>query len=128
MKMLRRNPPPAAPPAAADPAAGTVTRRRVEVTVEREWARATVTGSATQPARVEAPCEICGCRMLMVSPTTAAVMAGVTIRTIYRWVDEERVHFFESATGDLYLCAQSIPAPDQPQAVPNKTLSPGDSR
>ncbi len=127
MKMLRRNPhtSESAPPP-ADPA-GQVVTRRVEVTVEREWSRE-ISTSTSQPARVEAPCEVCGRRMLMVSPTAAARMAGVTIRTIYRWVDEQKLHFFESPSGDLYLCAQSIPAPYPTQSVPNKTLPPGDSR
>jgi len=44
----------------------------------------------------------------MVSPVEAAVLAGVSVRTINRCVEAETVHFVE-IEGRLYICVRSIP-------------------
>jgi len=128
MKMLRRTSPvpPAAPVPSLDPKGEeAMTRRRVEVIVEREWARESIS-SAPAPS-FEAHCPECGQRVTMYPPAAAALIAGVTVRTIYRLVDEKKLHFLESPAGDLYLCARTLQAPAQPPAS-TKELPSGDPR
>jgi hypothetical protein len=135
MKMLRRtSPPPPAPPVPSlDPKGDEgLTRRRVEVIVEREWARESIpgqpiSGAPTPATSFEAHCAACGQRVTMYPPAAAALIAGVTVRTIYRLVDEKKLHFLESPAGDLYLCARTLQAPAQPPAS-TKELPSGDPR
>jgi hypothetical protein len=42
-------------------------------------------------------------------PELAAALSGVTPRTIYRWVEDEKVHFRETPAGLLLVCAESLP-------------------
>lgn len=46
----------------------------------------------------------------MVTPERAAAIAGVTVRTINRWVEAESVHFTETRNGLLLLCVYSLSA------------------
>jgi predicted site-specific integrase-resolvase len=48
----------------------------------------------------------------MVTLDQAARIARVSSRTIYRWVEAEKVHFIESAEGTLLVCLNSIPPPE----------------
>ena len=132
MKMLRRTSPP--PPAAPVPSTDSkgdeaLTRRRVEVIVEREWARewAHEPISGAPAPSFEAHCVACGQRVTMYAPAAAALIAGVTVRAIYRLVDEKKLHFIESPAGDLYLCARTLQAHAQPPAS-TKELPSGDPR
>jgi hypothetical protein len=43
----------------------------------------------------------------MAAPEHAAAVARVTVRTIYRWVEEEKVHFTESHDGSVSVCLRS---------------------
>jgi hypothetical protein len=49
-------------------------------------------------------CEACGGETRMVTPEQAAAQAAVTVRTIYQWVEAERVHFIETHEGRLLIC------------------------
>jgi len=44
----------------------------------------------------------------MVSPGQAAALAGVSVRTVNRWVEAESIHFLESADGQLFVCLNSL--------------------
>jgi len=44
----------------------------------------------------------------IVRPLQAAVIAGVSVRTINRWVESNRIHFMETADGLLFLCVNSL--------------------
>lgn len=48
------------------------------------------------------------CAAEMVRPEEAARLAGVSTRTIYRWVESERVHFAEDSVGGLLVCLSSL--------------------
>ena len=56
----------------------------------------------------EAWCAACGAEVTMVSPQEAAVIAGVTVREINRWVESEMVHFMETDDGLLLICMNSL--------------------
>lgn len=49
-------------------------------------------------------CHVCGATSEMLTAREAAVKAGVTERTVYRWVEDGRVHFAENERGDLLIC------------------------
>jgi hypothetical protein len=44
----------------------------------------------------------------MLRPEEAAATAGVTVRTVNRWVEAEVVHFEETPDGLLFICANSV--------------------
>jgi excisionase family DNA binding protein len=40
----------------------------------------------------------------MLAPQEAARRAGVSQRTVYRWVEDGRIHFAETTDGGLFVC------------------------
>jgi hypothetical protein len=44
----------------------------------------------------------------MLHPNEAAVAAGVSVRTVNRWVEADTVHFDETVSGLLLICANSV--------------------
>jgi len=44
----------------------------------------------------------------MFTPEKAAAMGGVSSRTIYRWIEGDRLHFTEQPGGLLRICANSL--------------------
>ena len=55
-------------------------------------------------------CFECGAEAGMLQPDEAAMLARASLRTIYRWVEEGRVHFTETPDGRLSICLNSLPA------------------
>ena len=55
-------------------------------------------------------CPACETEVAMVTPEQAAAAAGVSSRTIYRWLEEAKVHFTEEPGGSLFICADSLQA------------------
>ncbi|MBI4470241.1 MAG: hypothetical protein HY650_13060 [Acidobacteria bacterium] len=53
-------------------------------------------------------CQECATQVQMLEPEQAAAVAGVSCRTIYRWVEAERVHFVEDAGGRILICLNSL--------------------
>ncbi len=53
-------------------------------------------------------CPECGADVEMVTPSEAARIAGVTSRTIYRWVEQARLHFVENAGDSILVCVVSL--------------------
>lgn len=79
-------------------------RRRTEITVETSllvWRRGRhsdlmICAACPQPAP-------------LIAPEEAAVLAGTSTRTIYRWVEAGRLHFAETADGKLLVCPNTLP-------------------
>jgi hypothetical protein len=44
----------------------------------------------------------------MAAPATAALLAGVGTRAIYRAVERAAVHFVETPGGDVRICLRSL--------------------
>ncbi len=44
----------------------------------------------------------------MATPETAALLAGVSARAIYRGVEGATVHFVETTGGDVRVCLRSL--------------------
>jgi hypothetical protein len=78
--------------------------RRTEVTVETDefFIKRTVRAAAM------GWCPQCGTRVRMASPDEAAKIAGITPRTLYRWIEIRNLHFLESASGALSICVPSV--------------------
>ena len=76
-----------------------MTTRRIEIVTEVE--REIVVTRRSVRVRY---CKACGGETPMVTPELAADQAAVTVRTIYRWVEAERVHFIETPDGRLLIC------------------------
>ena len=53
-------------------------------------------------------CEKCGAKVVMLPVDTATAVTGTTPRTLYRWIDEDKLHFVESSDGTVLLCAESL--------------------
>lgn len=77
--------------------------RRTEFTVEERIRIVRRAGVSLQVS-----CPECGGETWMVTPDDAALAAGVSARTIYRWVEEDKIHFCENAAGTLAVCPRSI--------------------
>jgi hypothetical protein len=92
--------------AAKENAEPTVIHRRVEITFERE-----VVSVYHQPASsFFGPCVDCGHDVLKFTAELAAAVSAATPREIYRWLDEKKVHFEESPTGQVFVCSNSLKA------------------
>ena len=56
-------------------------------------------------------CDACSADVVMARPETAATLAGVRPREIYRRVESGALHFRESADGTLLVCLGSLVRP-----------------
>ena len=77
-----------------------VKRRRTVTTIETHEVLI-VRRHAGVPALLCAACAGAG-RML--TPQEAARLTGVSQRTIYRWMEDGRIHFAETVDGGLFVC------------------------
>ena len=78
-------------------------KRRTEITVETHQ-----TFVISRRQKVRAWCATCAESVLMVTADEAATVTGVSARTIYRWVEAEKLHFAETAEGALLICCNSL--------------------
>ena len=79
-------------------------KRRTEITVEMD--RIFVIRRHEEP--VLARCAVCGGQTKMVTADEAAAHSRVSSRTIYRWIETEKIHFMESREGTLLICLRSL--------------------
>lgn len=80
-------------------------RKRTEITIETD--RIVVISRRGLSVRVW--CKSCGARVSMVTADEAARLARVSSRTLYRWIEDAKLHFIETAAGGLLICHASIP-------------------
>ena len=81
-------------------------RRRTEITVETNLL---VIRRGTHRAPI--CCPACPSPVPLVTPEEAAVLAGTSTRTIYRWVESEQLHYVETPEGPLgklLVCPNSL--------------------
>jgi hypothetical protein len=79
-------------------------RRRVEITIQRR------TLSRTDNPPVLALCPSCQCRVNMLPVEIAAKACGVSPRVVYRWVEQDRVHYSQLTDGVVLVCENSLPS------------------
>ena len=79
-------------------------KRTTEITMET----AEYIFAGKTPQQVLAWCAPCSAMVQMAKPEEAAALAGVDARTIYRWVEAEKIHYREMHAGLLLICLNSI--------------------
>lgn len=79
------------------------TLRHAVMTVETEETIVVRAGAAS----TRAACPVCRCLVPMTSPEQAARVAGVSPRTIYRWMEAGAVHFIERDS-HVQICVPSL--------------------
>ena len=65
-------------------------------------------GAGESAPRARGWCGVCAGPSRMLTPDEAAALAGVSPRTVYRWVEAARVHFAETPDGSLSVCLASL--------------------
>jgi hypothetical protein len=53
-------------------------------------------------------CEQCGADVLMITPNEAGVRAQTDARSIFRGIEDGRIHFIENESGAVMVCSKSI--------------------
>jgi hypothetical protein len=53
-------------------------------------------------------CEKCGTKAVMLPMETAASIAGITLRALYRSLEEDKLHCIELPDGTVLICAESF--------------------
>ena len=82
-----------------------MTKKRTEMTIEID--EIVLLNRGTDWPEV-AWCMACGDEVVMVRPEHASVIAEVSVRTINRWVEEEKINFTETRDGLLLACLNSL--------------------
>lgn len=79
-------------------------KRTIEINIEtrRTW--------IVQPPREQlfSFCEKCREQVRMLSADEAAIIARVSPRMIYRWIEADEIHFAESLGGLILICVNSL--------------------
>ena len=78
--------------------------KRTEITIETE--RIVVISKPKLSAVVW--CPKCCCRVRMITVDEAGTIAGVSSRTVYRWVEADQLHFAEMHDGRFLVCSRSL--------------------
>lgn len=79
-------------------------RRRLEITIQRRELTLSVAGKAPAPEL----CPSCQCEVNMLPVDVAAKAAGISPRTLYRWIEQDRVHYRELSDGTILVCEKSL--------------------
>lgn len=81
----------------------------------RKKRRTTVTVESSEVLVIRKPggsvlawCPGCVAEAVMIRPDAAAVLTGLSTRTIYRRIEAERIHFAETTEGLLLVCLNSL--------------------
>jgi excisionase family DNA binding protein len=80
------------------------TKRSAEITVETDE----IVVLKGTPGAVRTHCPVCRREVRMISPEQAARIAGVSLRTIYRWIEAGNVHFSQTPGGSSMICGLSL--------------------
>ena len=63
----------------------------------------------TDPQTTPVLCDVCANQQAaMIGPQEAALVAGVSLRTIFRWVEAGHVHYLEQPDSGLLICPNSL--------------------
>jgi hypothetical protein len=89
-------------------------KTRTEITLETD--RLLVVSSRK---RFAAWCDSCQTNVEMTSVDEAALLGGITSRTLFHWVEAGQVHAGETANGLLLICLNSLLSGGPAEAKPN---------
>jgi hypothetical protein len=83
---------------------GVKIRKRTEIIIETDRL-VVVTG---RKASIVSWCRECNQRVKMVTVDEAAAMGGLSSRTVYRWIEAEKIHSIETSEKFLLVCPRSL--------------------
>ncbi len=86
-------------------------KRRIEIVTVREQVYQSSAMSAVPW------CHICGAAAQMLTPTVAALLTNINLRTLFRWIESGDIHFQETPEDNLFLCLDSVQAKANSSAV-----------
>jgi hypothetical protein len=81
-------------------------RRRLEITIHRHEVTAVQVQLLEMALRGR--CPVCQCDVNMLPVALFTKTAGVSPRTVYRWVEENQLHYVESSDGTVLICENSV--------------------
>ena len=61
-------------------------------------------------------CADCDEQVQMIRPDEAALIAAITPRVVYQWIEAGRVHFSEEPGGSVMICLNSLQSGSTPGA------------
>ena len=82
-------------------------KKRTEITVETE--RVLVIRRRYQA--IEAWCDFCAEKVVMIRPDQAAAVSGQSLRAIFGAIEQSKLHFVEPADGMILICLSSLLTP-----------------
>ncbi len=83
----------------------TTAKRKKVITIET-FQRTVIRQNEHQPQILW--CEFCQAEVEMTTPELAANILGVTVREIYRRLEQGDLHFFETEPGEVFICTNSL--------------------
>lgn len=84
-------------------------KRKVRITVTQERVVSLRGGGEGHSS---AWCPRCAAVVRVLTPDEAAAVAGVSTRHIFRWLESNQLHFFETANLSTLVCFESLPRAD----------------
>ena len=79
-------------------------KRRIEIVTVREQTY------QFSPTAALHWCDDCAATSQMLSPTLAATLTNISLRTLFRWIESGDIHFVETPDGKIFLCLASVQA------------------
>ena len=79
-------------------------RRRIEITIQRSELTMRLSGRSPISER----CPACRFEVNMLAVEIAAAAAGVSPRMLYRWIEQDLVHYRELDDGTVLVCENSL--------------------
>ncbi|MEK7724358.1 MAG: hypothetical protein AAB336_08435 [Acidobacteriota bacterium] len=83
----------------------TTTKRKKVITIET-FQRTVIRQTPNQTQILW--CEFCRAEVEMAPPEFAATILGVKLREIYRRIERKEQHFFETETGEVFICVSPL--------------------
>lgn len=86
-------------------------KRRIEIITVREqtYQRHNTMQFSSTPSAPQW-CDGCQTQRQMLDSEIAAMISGITLRTLFRWIESGQIHFVETLEGKVLICLQSVTA------------------
>ena len=83
----------------------TTSKRKRVITIETRQ-RTVIRQDSRQTYKIW--CEICGLEVEMTTPQQAAHLLQQSLREVFRRIEKGNLHFFETETGEVFICKSSL--------------------
>lgn len=86
-------------------------KRRIEIiTVQEQIYQRHSFKRSTPPPPLQVWCDGCKTYTQLLSPDLAATISGITLRTLFQWIESGQIHFVETPEGSVLICLPSVTA------------------